>query len=128
MHMQRIYIVIAFILLLGCASNPEGIIPEDQFINVLVDIHKADGILAVKGYNVNRDSTKIELLYQDVINKHQITQKQFKLTMEKYTADPREFEKIYEQVSEKLSKMESELDEVENAAKEAKKVIKDSIK
>lgn len=97
---------------------------------MLVDIHLADGILAVKGYNINRDSTNIELVYQDVINKYNTTQKQFLETVTYYSKEPREYERIYEKVSEKLAKLESELEEEskkkreENAKKNKDKIQK----
>lgn len=113
---MRTYILFSIILLLVASCSvfnhkPKGIIDDDKLVDILVDIHLADGTLAVAGYNINKDSTKIELLYQDVLNKHNITQQEFEKTIDFYSDDPHHLESIYEQVSEKLAKIESKFDE-----------------
>ena len=103
-------ILIISILIIGCSKNPsnETRIEESKFIDVLVDIHLADAILVVKGYRVRTDSTKIRLFYNDVLLNHNVTQKQIQNTFKFYASNPKKFEAIYEQVSERIIKLEEE--------------------
>jgi len=105
-------VILGFILLQGCSKqNNDNIIDESKFINVLADIHLADATLAVEGYRVSSDSSKIKLFYNSILIKHNVSQKQIKNTFEYYTKNPRKFEKIYKKVSGKIVKLESEYDE-----------------
>ena len=95
----------------GCSTakkNKSDVIDEDTFVDVLVDIHLADAILNAHRYKVNRDSAKIHLFYNDVLIKHNVTQKQIQNTINYYTNHPKKFEKIYNRVSEKMVKLEEE--------------------
>ena len=89
--------------------NDDNIIPEDAFIDVLVDIHIVDATIIVKGLRINTDSTIIKLYYNDIFLKHNVTQKQIQQTFEYYTSKPRSFEKLYEKVSEQIAKREEDL-------------------
>lgn len=120
MKKHKYYSLFLILVVLSSCSlfkSSDELLPESTLVDVLVDIHMADGILAVKGYNIVRDSSKIELVYNDVMKKHNITQKQFDKTIKYYTKSPREFELVYEQVSEELSKIDSKFKE---SLKEAK--------
>lgn len=110
---KNILLIFSFILFYSCSINSSDneIINEDKFIDVLVDIHLADATLVVKGLKINTDSTKIRLFYNDVLVKHNVTQKQIENTLLLYSEDPRDFEKIYEKVSEKIVKLEGEYEE-----------------
>ncbi|MFA6400546.1 MAG: DUF4296 domain-containing protein [Salinivirgaceae bacterium] len=126
---MRIWLI--SILLLGTisCSNSESnqkIIDKNTMIEVLVDIHIADATLSIANLKINRDTNEIELYYGDVLKKHHITQNQIDNSLKYYTSRPKEFEKIYEKVSEKLAKMESEFQQ--NQAKDDDLVKGDSIK
>lgn len=95
-------------------------------IEVLVDIHLADATLSIANLKINRDTSEIELYYGDVLKKYRITQNQIENSLKYYTSRPKEFEKIYEKVSEKLAKMESEF--LQKQPKNEDPVKGDSIK
>ena len=111
MGLYKLGLILLFIgLVAGCSkqTTSDEIIDEDVFIDVLVDIHMADAILVVKGYRIHTDSTAIRLFYNDVLIEHSVTQKQLENTFEYYTKNPKKFEKVYDQVSEKIVKLEEE--------------------
>jgi uncharacterized protein (UPF0276 family) len=85
-----------------------NIIDEDTFIDVLVDIHIADAIIVVNGLKINTDSTQIRQYYHDVLVKYDITQVQLQQTLVYYAKNPRDFERLYKKVSEKIVKQEEE--------------------
>ena len=106
-----LFVVIGLTLSYACSSNilrNHNVLEEEQFIDVLVDIHFADAIIVVKGLRVDTDSTNIRLYYSHVLAKHNTTQKQLKATFEYYSQKPRKFEKLYEKVSERIVKLEEE--------------------
>jgi len=108
----RFTVILFFVqFIYGCSSckkNEAVILDEDTFVDVLVDIHLADAILHANKYRINRDSVKIHLYYNDVLIKHNVTQKQIQNTIGYYTNHPKKFEKIYNKVSEKIVKLEEE--------------------
>jgi len=85
------------------------IIPEKKFIDVLVDIHLADG-MAMDNMRYNEayvlDSAS---LYESVFNKYNITRAQFDSTMQYYSAHPDDFQQVYNKLTARLKRMEDEL-------------------
>jgi hypothetical protein len=89
------------------------LIPEKVLVPLLVDLHLADGIGVthrVLDLPENLDSTA---LYNSVFDKHGVTRLQFDSTMTYYTNHPKTLDKIYEKVIENLSRLESELKDME---------------
>ncbi len=108
---MRIWLIsILFLTTISCSNNEANykIIDKNNMVDVLVDIHLADATLSIANLKINRDTSDIELYYNDIFLKHHITQHQFENSLTYYTSRPKEFEKIYEKVSEKLAKMESD--------------------
>jgi hypothetical protein len=95
-------------LIVGCSARQKYLIPEKKFVNVLIDMHIADGI-AVN--NIRPDVTYIldsATLYGSVFEKYGVTRAMFDSTMDFYAAKPAEFQKIYDQVTARLKIMELE--------------------
>ena len=117
---MKYFWLFAFTLLfVGCATKDEDqIIGKEKFAEVLTAIHLADATLAVSDLQVNRDTTAIEYYYNDVLVKYGVTQRQIENSFKYYATKPRQFEKIYETVSENLAKMESEFNEKQKEEKE----------
>ena len=85
------------------------IIPPKKFVNVLVDIHLADGI-AVE--NLGRNSNELldsAALYGSVFSKYGVTRAQFDSTLNYYSTHSDDFQKLYNKVTARLKKMEDEL-------------------
>jgi hypothetical protein len=103
-------LLIVAITALSCSHRRYGdIIPPKKFVNVLVDIHIADGI-AVENMSHARgvllDSTS---LYGSVFNKYGVNRAMFDSTMSFYSEHPDDFQKVYNKVTAKLKRMEDEL-------------------
>lgn len=129
--MRKILPLILLVLLFsGCESWKERnqVIDKETFANILTDIHMADATLAIAGLQVKSDSAAITNYYNDVLVKYQVTQKKIEDSFKYYATKPRQFEKIYEQVSENLAKMESEYDEQQKEANKKKAEEKSAIK
>lgn len=110
--MKKYLIAIILITMYSCSwvkNKEENIIEEKQFVDLLIDIHLADAVVSNEGYKLINDSVKLDLYYDYVLKKHNISRNKFKQTVIYYTKKPNEYNKIYEQVLEKLSKQEEEV-------------------
>lgn len=113
-RVMKFKFIIVFALILAfstsCSDGTDklSVIDEDKFVNVLTDIHMADATLAIKGFRINSDSTRVRLFYNDVLMEYNVTQKQIHNTFSYYTKNPKEFEDVYEKVSANIVKLEKE--------------------
>ncbi|MBN1157914.1 MAG: DUF4296 domain-containing protein [Bacteroidales bacterium] len=105
--------VISFVLVLAvlnCGNQKRKyLIPQDRFVDVLVDIHLADAI----ALNNNPQYTGFALdsaeLYESVFSNHSVTRAQFDSTISYYSSRHEEFQLIYNQVSAKLNLLYEEM-------------------
>jgi len=114
--MKYISIVITSLLILQFAcSNPEeqikrsDIIPEEDLVPLLVDIHLSEGLLILSKVNKEYPGRDSVSNYTDVINKHGFEKEDFDRTFNFYSNKPDELDEVYELVISELSKMEARI-------------------
>lgn len=91
-------------------KNPSGVLQETQLVDVLTDIHLADGMISTKSFPL-RFSEKDSLLYKEIFRKHGVTKTALDSSLSYYIKkQPRAFARIYEQILVRLSKMEGDLE------------------
>ncbi len=90
------------VLLSACSPRPNGVLSARKMEKVLYDIHRADGILYVKGYGNRTDETTAKY-YEVVLQRHSVTQAQFDSSLVWYTDNPKRFDKIYPKVMARLT-------------------------
>lgn len=117
------------ILAMSCGHRRYGeIIPSKKLVNVLVDIHLADGIAVENMSPVNKrallDSAS---LYESVFNKYGVTRAIFDSTMSFYSKHPDDFQKVYNKVTANLKRMEDELNVKQNEEDKKSQEIIDTI-
>lgn len=124
--LKRLFFISTVAVLLASCSlfsnKPDNLIDKEKLVDVLVDVHMADAVVAVKGLRINRDSVLISLYYDDVMKKHNITRKQFDITIEYYSKHAEKYDKIYDEVLEILSKKQKQF--LESKKPKAKKPTK----
>ena len=105
----KIIILVCLTMLLSCQSNdlsddvaPADLIPEKKMVDLLIDIHITESALSLK--NFNRDSSLSLYAYykNDIYQKYQITDKQFKESYDYYARHSKVFDHIYEVVIDSL--------------------------
>ena len=69
--------------------------------DVLYDLHRADAIIQVAGYNYAHDQ-EVTAYYKNILDKHGITQAEFDSSLVWYTDNPQIFNKIYPKLIERL--------------------------
>ena len=97
------YIILFFSVLLfltACDSDtaPEGVIPKQQMISLLTDIHLTDGTL----YSLPQEKDSLYKYgyakYQVVFKKYHTNDKTFRKSFEYYTTQPEVIEDMYNQI------------------------------
>lgn len=95
-------------VLAACNNRPAEVISDEQMCQVLVDMHKLDGVFFQKGILYIPDSNK-EKYYQSVLKKHAITKAQFDSSMVWFTRNPDRFEKVYESVIQDVKTIQTDV-------------------
>jgi hypothetical protein len=99
-HLKYILLLIIFI---SCESKtkykkPENLIPKEEMINLLVDMHLATGTIDVKDKNDERDLNYMVLVYE----KYQIDSARLADSNFYYISNIEEYEYIFKEVEKKL--------------------------
>ena len=104
MKTNKIFILFLYLCCLSaCTVRPRSVLSQSEMVDVLVDLHKTEGILKVAGLNYGHQSEEVSY-YLQVLDKHGITQAQFDSSLVWYTDNPRFFDKIYPKVVAELKK------------------------
>lgn len=83
------------------SCRPKGVLSAREMQSVLHDMHYTEAVLQVAGYNYGHDEA-VAKYYQQVLDKHGITQAQFDSSIVWYTDHPQRFDKIYPRVVKDL--------------------------
>ncbi|NOX47876.1 MAG: DUF4296 domain-containing protein [Chlorobi bacterium] len=91
------------------AIPPDNLIPRDEMVDVIVDMHLYDAIIW-KEQKTKMKKIQVEklFLYESILEKYHITKEQFESSMGFYQSDLEVLDEIYADVITKLSKMKSE--------------------
>lgn len=109
----RILLLIAFIICISCKHDkkPNDIIPDDIFVNMLVDIHITDAIIkddrTLKAFYPLPDSLEA---YQWIWDKYKYSEAAYDSTLKWYSKRPSLLNKIYQKTLAEISKTENEVD------------------
>lgn len=105
-------LLIAVVTFSACKeeSREKGeVIDEDKFIDVLVDLHIADAMLAT---DIKKENEKLFLpknFYHQVLKKHNITRADFNKSIAYYAEEPAKLGQIYDKVMEKLNTLSAKI-------------------
>lgn len=101
--------IIATLIFSGC-FRPKGVLSQAKMTDVLVDMHKADALLAEKNIAYGQYSTKAQY-YNYIFRKYGITKAEFDSTLVWYTKNPIKFENMYDDVLKKLTALQKDVDD-----------------
>ena len=96
-------------------AKPEQFISETEMVDILYDIHFAEALASHFTYNI-ADSVKLgsKEFYQTVLEKYQLEDSVLTRNIIYYSARPKVYEKIYEQVVERILMQQEEVMKKEN--------------
>lgn len=121
--MKKIVFLLIVVLLSSCIKKfktPDYVIPHDKMINIIIDLHITDGLLTVN--NVRRNLAKDSIRYYNAIfSNYGYTRSDFDTSIYYYSENIDEYDKIYEEVLNRLNEMETNLKQ-ESVAEEEKKL------
>lgn len=112
MLLKKYLFFILLFSLIGCQQHKKKVklIPREKFVQVLTDIHLADGV-AYSGNYLSTYHHIDSLNYsQYVFEKNGVTKAQYDTTMAYYTAHADKFNKVYDEVIANLTRMEGDLE------------------
>ncbi|WP_162418929.1 DUF4296 domain-containing protein [Cyclobacterium roseum] len=98
-------IVALFIALVSCGGKekPEELLSEDKMVEILVDIHLAEGF--VQSLSIPYDSSKVlyPILEKQIFEKHGIADTVYINSLEHYLLDAAKMEYLYERTIDSLT-------------------------
>ncbi|HAF30374.1 MAG TPA: hypothetical protein DCG75_15135 [Bacteroidales bacterium] len=99
-------------------KKPDYVIPHNDMVDIIVKIHITDGMLNIN--KVRRDLAKQDSInyYEAIFKSFGYTRPDFDTSIYFYSNNIAEYDKIYEEVLNKLGEMETQLKE--ESAQEAK--------
>lgn len=104
------FAIIAVILFFtGCRRTPKGIIPPDRMTSLLIDMHKAEGVIDMDYRDWTNDSSKM-LLRDAVYARYGADQAIVDSSLAYYGRHIEEYIKIYDDV---IARLEEEIDKSE---------------
>jgi hypothetical protein len=115
------YPALLILLILGAcvkskSKSAEGIIPEKQMVDLVVDTHLAVAILFIENSRAEDKKDKALYYYPSVLEKYGVTKAQMDSSISWYMKNPEAYTRIYEQVLKKLEDLKA----AENKANTAK--------
>ena len=109
------FLIITILLSVGCNNKQQveneiltEIIDKDTIVLMLMDIHIADSYLSINP-TAGKDKIKAVDFYYSIFDKYGYTKEQFKYSVDYYSKQPQEFEKMYEKVLNKLKAINVDL-------------------
>ncbi|MFD2203614.1 DUF4296 domain-containing protein [Shivajiella indica] len=103
-------LVFIFILLnlfsCGREKLPPGILDEDKMVEILIDIHLAEGLVST--FPIHYDSSRVlyPLFEKEVFRKHQIPDSVFRNSFEYYMKDTKIMDRMYARTIDSLHVVE----------------------
>lgn len=102
-NLNIIFICVFFIV--GCGKNrpPKGILEEDKMVEILIDIHLAEGLVST--FPIPYDSSRklYPYLETEIFSKHQVPDSVFTLSLEYYMRDPVIMDRFYARTIDSLN-------------------------
>lgn len=109
--MDKIFFyIIVLTILFSCSDSvsKREIINEDDFFNLLIDMHKADGIISDLNLTKNKKSDSVSV-YNSVLKKHNISREYFDKTIKYYSKHTEEYLLIYDSLENYFDSIQSML-------------------
>ncbi|MDH3322967.1 MAG: DUF4296 domain-containing protein [Flavobacteriaceae bacterium] len=119
--MKSSLLLVLTVLFLSCESKvayekPENLIPKDQMIDLLYDMHLANGTSGIK----NKDSKKDENYMSVVFEKYQIDSTRFLESNTYYVANIKQYEDIFEVVESRLNTLKESYEKERDSLRQIK--------
>jgi hypothetical protein len=109
--MKNLIFVLLAIFLSSCFQDkaPENVISEEDMVEIIIDMHLTDGLFTIT--KVRKDLAQKDSLnyYNEIFLKYGYTRQDFDTSVYYYSKNINEYDKIYQEVLNRLNEMETEL-------------------
>jgi hypothetical protein len=104
------FFLIIILVITSCIRDPKpsNVIDRKTFIDMLVDIHLAEGMFLERG-SIKIDSLQSKSLYLSVLKKFNVSEERMLTTTLYYSRHTKEYDKIFTEVLSKMTVMSEEL-------------------
>jgi hypothetical protein len=102
-------ILVFLLIILSACGSPSWVIPESKIENMLLDIHLADAEVERNYQTFGRNEIKKQELYNAVFEKYGVTPEQFDTSLAWYSANLKEYVKMYERITTRLKTLSDTL-------------------
>lgn len=104
MKLTNLLLILFLLISYSCKRDPipKGAIDKKTFINVLTDVHLAEGMYAER-HRLKLDSLSAKSNYLSALKKYGVTEEEMVITTLYYSRHPREYDKIFSEVLSKIS-------------------------
>lgn len=122
--LRTLLLLITLSLFIGCSSDTikkRNILDDDKFRELLIDLHKAEGIITIA--NLNKKGNKNDTIspYNSVLKKHNVSRSEFDRTIEYYSSHTEEYIVFYDSINNYFLKQKEDIEKlVENDRKESR--------
>lgn len=108
-HISQTLILLGIILLFAaCEMKPKRVLSQSNMVKVLTDLHKLDGSLSAKGLLFDTSDVKKKYC-ASVLKKYAISQADFDSSLVWYSKNPKNFDKIYDNVITQLTNLQLDI-------------------
>ena len=112
---MKFYLSILGYLLCACSTSEdkitENILPKTVFTTILKEIHLAEATFELnKTKDIENAKNELANTYFYIYKENQISEEDFKETLNYYSENPKKLEQLYAAVLERLTKERSKLD------------------
>lgn len=111
MRKCAIFFLTTILLLLACESRPKYVIPEDEMVDLLVDVHKSEAVIALNHHQYPTDEKK-RIVREAVYMRHHTTKADFDSSMVWYGNNLDDYMEIYKRVIDKLNEENNAIKEL----------------
>ena len=106
--MKKTLLILSLIFLISCskqANLPKGVLSKKEFIEILADIQKSQSLANIKSdTSFEIRNIRLENYNNDILKKHNVSKENYNKSVEYYSTNPEELNKIMDQVVKKLNK------------------------
>jgi len=128
-------LLVIFSMFISCSPDvikKKDIIEDDNFRDLLIDLHKAEGVITIAKLSIKQNKNDTISPYNFVLKKHNVSRLEFEKTIKYYANHTEEYKLFYDSITSYFDKKKNELElEIKSSFKNVdikKKAVEKSLK
>ena len=106
--MKKWFFLMAFVVLAACQSQPDYVLEEDQMIDLLTEVHMAEGLIYVQKKQMSDDAEYGQQIIAAVLEKKKVSKAEYDSSLVWYSQHLNSLIRIYKHVNENLKERHQE--------------------